>query len=201
MLPSLSKHRSSPTQVQLWLRSLRYNPMDTMRTLPEVARRKTAHCLEGALAAAALLEPHGYPPLILDLTSIGPLDHTVFIYKRKGRWGSVGMSHDIGLHGRKSVFKSVHALVRSYIIPYIDHQSRLTGWGVLDLRTLKSDRWKYSKHNVWYVERALQKMKHHRLKVSPAVTKHWREQHKHFKKKHPHKQPDYFPNQHQWVSG
>lgn len=199
MLLLLIRRLRSPQQVQRWLQSLQYNPKDTLRTLPEVAQRKTAHCLEGTLSAAALLEPHGYPPLILDLESTGPLEHTVFIYQHKGRWGSVGMSHDIGLHGRKPVYRTVEALVRGYIIPYIDHESSLTGWGVLDLRTLSSNRWKYSRRNVWYVERALQQMPHHRLKISPAVVKHWRAKHQHFRQRHPKQQPNYFPNQHHWA--
>ncbi len=195
----LSMRLNTPLKVQRWLKSLDYNHDETMHTLHGVTRREQAHCLEGALSAAALLEPQGYPPLILDLESVGPLDHTVFLFKRKGRWGSVGMSHDIGLHGRRPVFRSVEALVKSYIIPYIDHQSHLTGWGVLDLRTLKKDDWRDSKKSVWYVERALQHMPHHRLHTSPVVIKRWRERYKRFHKKYPRRQPDYFPNQYQWM--
>ena len=64
----------------------------------------TAHCLEAALAAAVILEQHGFPPLVLSFESIDELDHVIFVYQRSGRWGSIGRSRDPGLHGRKPVF-------------------------------------------------------------------------------------------------
>ena len=63
-----------------------------------------AHCLEAALFAAVVLEQHGYPPLLLSFESIDRLDHVIFVYKQRGRWGSVARSRDPGLHGRKPVF-------------------------------------------------------------------------------------------------
>ena len=58
----------TPAAVQLWLKTLPYNwetAGETLRSFRNVARLRTAHCLEAALAAATILEPHGYPPLLL----------------------------------------------------------------------------------------------------------------------------------------
>ncbi len=169
-----------------------------MRTLPLVKKFKAAHCLEGAMAAAALLTTN-YPPLILDLESEDFLDHTVFIFQQNEKWGAVGKSRDIGLDGRKPVFKTIEALARSYIIPYIDKKAHITSYGVLDLRTLPSQRWKTSKQNVWYVEDALRNMPHKKLSTSVTEVKKWRQRYIEFKQQHPKQQPKYFPGQQFWI--
>ncbi|WP_217551272.1 hypothetical protein, partial [Pantoea sp. GbtcB22] len=75
----------------------------TMRSFREVVKRNEAHCLEAAVAAAVILELHGYPPLLFDLESRDLLDHVIFVFQKAGRWGSIARSRDIGLHGRKPV--------------------------------------------------------------------------------------------------
>src|SRR5207245_11696812 len=60
----------TPAQVQRWLTSTPYNwerEGGTMRSFREVIKRNEAHCLEAAVAAAVILEQHGYPALLLDL--------------------------------------------------------------------------------------------------------------------------------------
>lgn len=188
----------TPQQVQRWLATLAYNPTDTMRTIVGVWEHQAAHCLEGSMAAAALLEPHGYPPVILDLESTDKLDHTLFIFQRRGKWGAVGKSRDIGLDGRRPVFRSVEALARSYLIPYIDAKAAITGYGVLDLRRLPSGRWRTSRRNVWYVEEALKRLPHRRLRLSPTQERHWRRRYRDWRQRHPGQQPDYFPGRRTW---
>lgn len=170
-----------------------------MHTLLGVVRRGRAHCLEGALSAAAILEHHGYPPLILDLRSTDLLDHTLFLYRQSGRYGAVGKSRDVGLDGRKPVFGTIEALVRSYSAPYIDAKACLTGYGVLDLRTLKRGHWRTSIKSVWYVESALRKIPHHKLRLSPGFVRAWRTQYIAFRREHPDQQPSFYPNQHHWA--
>lgn len=199
----------TPESVQRWLDSLAYNPSHTLRTLPQVKKHGRAHCLEGAMAAAAILSgpaQHrsgatgaGYPPLILDLESVDLLDHTLFLFRRRGKWGAIGKSRDIGLDGRKPVFKTIRALAQSYLIPYIDHRAAIKSFGVLNLQTLESQRWKDSKQNVWYVEEALRNMPHKPLKLSAAVTKKWRQKYRAWKATHPKEQPDYYPHSKTWL--
>ncbi len=66
----------------------------TMRSFREVLKRNEAHCLEAAVAAAVILEQHGYPPLLLDLESVDLLDHVIFVFQQRGLWGSIGRSRD-----------------------------------------------------------------------------------------------------------
>src|SRR6185503_8382682 len=105
----------TPAAVQAYLNRLPYNTEPppggaTLRSFRGVVRHQTAHCMEAALAAAVILEQHGYPPLILSFESIDELDHVLFVYRRHGRWGSVGRSRDPGLHGRRPVFRRARDL-------------------------------------------------------------------------------------------
>jgi hypothetical protein len=156
----------TPAGVQRWIRSLPYNWERhglTLRSFRGVVRSRVAHCLEAALAAATVLECHRYPPLLLDLESQDLLDHVVFAYRRNGRWGAVAASRDVGLAGRKPVFRSVRALAMSYYEPYIDHNARIVSFGLADLRNLDPYNWRLSPRNVWKVERFLIEIPHQTL--------------------------------------
>jgi hypothetical protein len=150
----------TPLAVQRFLNALDYNMEPpagraTLRSFRGVVRHQTAHCLEAALAAAVILEQHGFPPFVLSFESIDQLDHVIFVYRRKGRWGSVARSRDPGLHGRKPVFATPRALALSYVDPYVDFTGRVTGYAVADLRQLGDYDWRLSDRNVWKVERML----------------------------------------------
>ena len=161
-------HRT-PQRVQAFLRSLPYNwerNGETLRTFRGVIRRWEAHCLEAVLTAATILGQYGYPPTVVDLESQDHLDHVLFLFRHRGRWGTVARSRDPGLHGRRPVFKSVRALVMSYVEPYVNETCRIVGYGVGCLDALVRSDWRLSEHNVWEVERALIRMPHHRLRTS-----------------------------------
>jgi hypothetical protein len=180
-------HRT-PEQVQRFLRSLRYNwerRGETLRSFREVVRRGTAHCLEAALAAAVILEQHGYPPLLLSFESQDGIDHVLFVFRRRGRWGSVGRSRDAGLHGRRPVFRSVRDLVWSYFDPYVDYTGRITGYQLVDLRALGGYDWRLSRRNVWRVERYLLQVRHRRLRSSDRRYRRLLRRYREYRRTHP----------------
>jgi len=170
-----------------------------MYGLAGVVRRGKAHCLEAALSVATLLEQRGYPSLILDLESRDDLDHTLFLYKKNGKFGTVGMSRDIGLNGRKPVFKTIRALVESYAIPYIDGKAEIIGYGIFDLRTLKNSSWRTTSKEVWFIEEAMKENDHLLFRSPRGLVQKWRKKYLAFKKKFPDRQPDYFPGQNRWI--
>ena len=192
----------TPKQVQEFLRQLPYNwekKGETLRTFRSVIRHRSAHCLEGALSAATILEQHGYPPLLLDLESRDQLDHVLFLFKKRGRWGTVARSRDAGLHGRKPVFRTLRHLVMSYVDPYVDGSGRITGYGVADLRTLVRSDWRLSTRNVWEVERALIKMPHKRIRTSNRRYQMILRQFLAFRKKYPSEPATYYANRSVWL--
>ena len=167
----LIRRLRTPAAVQAWLNALPYNQEPapqgaTQRSFRGVVRTNTAHCMEAALSAAVILEQHGFPPLVLSFESIDELDHVIFVYRSRGRWGSVARSRDPGLHGRKPVFATSRALALSYVEPYVDFTGRITGYAVVDLRTMGDYDWRLSEHNVWKVERMLLDFPHRSIRSS-----------------------------------
>src|ERR671937_609870 len=88
----LIKSLRTPAQVQRFFTAMPYNwekKGGTMRSFREVVKRNEAHCLEACVAAAVILERHGYPPLLFDIESIDLLDHVIFVFQKEGLWGSL----------------------------------------------------------------------------------------------------------------
>lgn len=161
----------TPAAVQQYLNALPYNSEPppagaTLRTFRGVVRTGTAHCMEAALTAAVILEHHGWPPLVLSFESIDELDHVIFVYRRKGRWGSIARSRDPGLHGRRPVFATPRALALSYVDAYVDYTGRISGYTVADLRDVGRYDWRLAGGNVWKVERMLLDLPHRSLHTS-----------------------------------
>jgi hypothetical protein len=133
------------------------------------------------------------------LESVDELDHVIFVYQRRGRWGSVARSRDPGLHGRRPVFSSVRALALSYVDPYLDFTGRLRGWVMVDLRTLGSYDWRLSERNVWKVERLLLATPHRPIRTPDAHVRKMRAWYRAFKKQHPDRKPIDYRGRDRWT--
>ncbi|MGH8186340.1 MAG: hypothetical protein ACREUC_07235, partial [Steroidobacteraceae bacterium] len=115
----------------------------------------------------AILEQHGYPPLVLSFESIDLLDHVIFVYRAPTGWGSVARSRDPGLHGRRPVFPAPRALALSYVDGYVDLTGAVKGYAVVDLREALGDYdWRLSEKNVWKAEQVLLDWPHRRVRSS-----------------------------------
>src|ERR1043166_1883696 len=193
---------NSPAKVQHWLTALPYNwelKSGTMRSFREVVKRNDAHCLEAAVAAAVILEQHDYQPLLLDLESWDLLDHVIFVFQQDGLWGSIGRSRDIGLHGRKPVFRNLRQLVWSYFDPYIDMTGRIKGYGLTSLYHLGNYDWRFNPRNMHKIEDHLRAIPHRKLKSSERRYEYWHERYQKYKQRFPNSSPSYYPNRHQWM--
>jgi hypothetical protein len=194
----------TPAQVQGWLNALPYNdeppPLgETLRSFRGVVKRGSAHCLEAALAAAVILEQHGYPPLVLSFESIDHLDHVIFVYRSAGRWGSIARSRDPGLHGRRPVFRTPRDLALSYVEPYIDETGRITGYAVVDLHEVMGNYdWRLSDKNVWKVERVLLDYPHRAITSSDVRIDRLRRRFFAFKEANPGKKPLFYKRMDRW---
>jgi len=192
----------TPAQVQRWLTLMPYNwelQGGTLRSFREVVKRNEAHCLEAAVAAAVILEQHGYPPLLLDLESVDLLDHVLFVFQKDGLWGSIARSRDIGLHGRKPVFRNLRQLVWSYFEPYIDMSGRIKGYGLTSLYDLGNYDWRFSARKMTKIEDHLRAIPHRTLRSSDRRYTSAFERYQRFKRRHPDKSPRYFANRDQWM--
>src|SRR3954465_8969553 len=76
---------STPEKIQTYLLRMPQNfelNGDSCATVRMVLRDNRAHCIEGALLAAAALWIHGEPPLIFDLRAVNDADHVVALFRR-----------------------------------------------------------------------------------------------------------------------
>jgi hypothetical protein len=166
----LIERLDTPRRVQLWLNALPYNTeegRETLRSFRGVLRVQQAHCLEACLAAAVILEQHGYPPIVMSIESQDWLDHVVFLYKQRGKWGAIGRSRDPGLHGRRPLFRSPRDIALSYVEGYVDYSGRVRGYGVANLAEALPDYdWRFARGNVWKVEKLLIDWPHKKIKTS-----------------------------------
>jgi hypothetical protein len=194
----------TPLAVQRFLNRLPYNVEPggraTQRSFRGVVRHGCAHCLEAALFAAVVLEQHGYPPFVLSFESIDELDHVIFAYRQRGRWGSVARSRDPGLHGRRPVFATPRALALSYFDPYVDLTGRVTGYALVDLRRqMGAYEWRLAETNIWKVERVLLDYAHRPITSSDRRVDRLRARYRAFKKQFPHRKPLFYRGRERWT--
>ena len=198
----LVRRLNTPAKVQRHFSSLSYNRETnggTMRSFRELVKAGEAHCLEAAVAAAVILEQHGYPPLLLDLESQDLLDHVVFVFKQNGRWGSIARSRDVGLHGRKPIYRSVRDLAWSYFDTFVDLSGRLKGYGLTSLYELGDYDWRFSPRRMLKIEEHLRTIPHKRMHSSETRYQNLLEKYKQYKKRYPERSPAYYDSRSSWL--
>lgn len=160
----------TPRQMQRLLYGFKYNKGATMFSAATALRRREAHCMEAALAAAAVLEVHGYPPVIMSLESHDRLDHVVHVFRSHrthGLYGAIGRSRDEGLHGRPAIFRTPRELAASYLDPYVDLTGRIRAFGLFHLDEQAFD-WRRASRDCWPTEAYLLHAKHTPLDMTDA---------------------------------
>jgi hypothetical protein len=117
---SILERLDTPWRVQEYLDSIPYNSDHQTRSPRRVLRDGRAHCMEGALFAAAALRFHGHPPLLINLRAENDDDHVLAIYRWRGFIGVVAKSNFVGLRFREPIHRTLRELVLSYFEPYFN---------------------------------------------------------------------------------
>ena len=198
----LIQRLNTPAKVQRFFRSMPYNwegKQSTLRSFRELIKQKEVHCLEAAVASAVILEQHGYPPLLLDLASYDLLDHVIFAFKENGRWGSIARSRDLGLHGRKPVFRSLRDLAWSYFDPFVDFSGRLKDYALISLYELGNYDWRFSARNMTKIEDHLRAIPHKPLHSSDKRYEKLLARYQRYKQRYPDRSPSYFDSRPTWM--
>jgi hypothetical protein len=105
---------STPWDIQVYLDSIEYNPNYECRSPRWVMKKRSAHCFEGALFAAAALHFIGYKPLIVDMKAFNDDDHVIAVFREDGYWGAVAKSNFTSLRFREPVYRTLRELIMSY---------------------------------------------------------------------------------------
>ena len=158
----------TPVGIQRALESMPYHIASSAWSPRRVLREWTAHCLEGAIFAAAALRVLGFAPLLLDLEAVQDTDHVISVYKLRGHWGAIAKSNFSGLRFREPVYRSVRELVMSYFESYINLRGERTlraySRPVNLARFDRSHRgWMTSGDDLWWIAEHLVRVPHTRL--------------------------------------
>ena len=165
----------SPIGIQRALDVMPYHLAGTAWSPRRVLRERTAHCLEGAVFAAAALRALGFPPLLLDLEAVQDTDHVVAPFRIRGHWGAIAKSNFSGLRYREPVYRSLRELCMSYFDGYFNLRgertlraySRPVDLGRFDRRR---PGWMTTETDLWWIPEHLVDIRHTPL-LSPAMTR------------------------------
>ena len=157
---SAFKKLSTPQKVQDFLDTLPINfelNGETDMSPRRVLRQKRAHCVEGALFAAAALAIHGHKPLLVDFRTTGDdEDHVVAVFKINGLWGAISKTNHAILRYRDPVYRSIRELAMSYAHEYFKWngtKSLVDYSAPFDLRRYPPKRWVTAEDELdWLVE-------------------------------------------------
>lgn len=155
-----------PHGIQLFLDEVPYHLADTAWSPRRVLAEETAHCLEGAIFAAAALRANGYPPLLLDFEAEQDTDHVVAIFRERGCWGAIAKSNYTGCRWREPVYRTLRELALSYFNVYCNlrRERTLRRFSLpVNLKRFDRQQWMTTEEPVWFIVYHLFDIKHFAL--------------------------------------
>ncbi len=171
----LFKRLDSPAKIQNFLDRIPINfelQGETCRSPLLVLRNKEAHCMEGAILAAAIFWYHGLPPRVMNLkTTDRDEDHALAVFKFGDRLGAIAKSNHAVLRYRDPVYKNVRELVMSYFNEYFldDGVKTLRSYSApFDLLRFGDD-WLVSRQNLWQINDTINLSRHFNILKPGAV--------------------------------
>ncbi|MBP9669314.1 MAG: hypothetical protein KBE09_03425 [Candidatus Pacebacteria bacterium] len=177
---TLWKELRTPIAIQDYLETLSINfekRGDTHYSPRTVMQKQTAHCIEGALLAAAILDFHGERPLLMDFTTKKKdEDHVVALYKVNGFWGAISKTNHPILRFRDPIYKTLRELALSFAHEYFmfeDGEKTLVSYSrPLNMRRFGT-KWITTGDDLFWVDAALDGSKHYPI-VPEANRSHLR---------------------------
>jgi len=167
---SILKQLTTPRKVQEFINKIPINFEEygeTCLSPREVLKQNRAHCLEGAMIAAAALRLQGFPPLLLDLTAIpNDDDHVIAVFQQHGHWGAISKTNHAVLRYRDPIYKTLRELVLSYFHEYTDKYGRKTLRSYshpVNLAKFDHKGWMTAEGDVWYIADHLLEVPHFSL--------------------------------------
>jgi hypothetical protein len=174
---------NTPAKIQDFLDGFHINfekKGETCRSPLEVLRHKEAHCMEGAMLAAAVLWYNGHAPLLLDLKVAKKPhyddDHAVALFRKKipgfgFRWGAISKTNHAVLRYRDPVYANVRELAMSYFNEYfLDNGVKtLRSYSKpIDMRHFGME-WLTSRKDLFNIPNSFDKMPHTNILPKSAV--------------------------------
>lgn len=161
---------SSPPRIQAFLNAIPCNHEiggETVLSVRQVLSQRRAHCIEGAMVAAAALWVHGDPPLVMHLDcDETDYPHVIALFRRGGSWGAISKTNGAPLRYRDPIYRSLRELALSYFHEYSNKRGHKTlrSYSVpFDMRRLDPAAWVTSERSCWETHDRLADLRHYAL--------------------------------------
>jgi hypothetical protein len=155
---------SDPDKIQGFLDSIEYNPVYECKSPRFVIKKRSAHCFEGALFAAAAMNFNGMKPLIVDMRAYNDDDHVIAVFKKFGCWGAVAKSNFTSLRYREPVYRTLRELIMSYFDFFFNiagDKSLRSYSSPLDLSIYDKKHWQTTDEDLEFIGDKLDVIKHY----------------------------------------
>ena len=164
---------ADPAKIQAFLNGIPCNHEiggETVLSVREVLRQRRAHCIEGAMVAAAAMWVNGIPPLLMHLDChISDYPHVIAVFRRNGYWGAISKTNGAPLRYRDPIYRTLRELSLSYFHEYSNKRGHKTlrSYSVpLDMRRLAPQDWVTAAKNCWKTHDRITDQRHFAL-ISP----------------------------------
>ena len=166
----------TPAKIQDYLdERIEYHSGTTCYGPGLVLEHKRAHCMEGALFAAAALRLLGHEPLVVDLEAVRDDDHVLAVFREHGCWGAIAKSNYAGLRFRNPVYRTIRELAMSYFEHYYNPKGEKTLRGYsrpVNLSRFDGLNWMTSSDELWAVPMYLCGLPHTALLPANGNARH-----------------------------
>lgn len=179
----LMQKLNTPEKVQDFLNKIQFNfesqkgkYVETLKSPLFTMRADKAHCFEGALLGAYMLSVHGFTPYLMHLKAVSEdYDHVVVPFKIGSFWGALSKTNHAVLRYREPIYKNIRELAMSYFHEYFLNNGEKTLRQYSALLNLdsytKGNPWYRSEKDLWYIDKALDKVKHYDIVPKSHVKK------------------------------
>jgi hypothetical protein len=160
----------TPQKIQAYLNATPINHEiggETVLSVREVLRQRRAHCIEGAMLAAAALWVHGEPPLVMHLDCHeSDFPHVITLFRRAGFWGAISKTNGAPLRYRDPIYRTLRELALSYFHEYSNkrgHKTLRSYSAAFDLRRLDPGDWITNPKSCWLAHDRVTDSRHYAL--------------------------------------
>jgi hypothetical protein len=158
---------STPSKIQDFLDTLEINYEiggETNFSPSRVMEERKAHCLEGAVFAAAVLAYHGHKPFLMDFqTAFDDEDHVVAVFTWYGHWGAISKTNHSVLRYRDPIYRTPRELAMSYAHEYFmwDGRKSLRAYSTpFDMSQYPPEKWVTSRRDLDWLPEAIDSSLH-----------------------------------------
>lgn len=174
---ALLRRLDTPEKIQAFVNAIPCNHEiggETVLSVREVLKQRRAHCIEGAMVAAAAMWVNGMKPLLLHLDChISDYPHVIAVFRRHGAWGAISKTNGAPLRYRDPIYRSLRELALSYFHEYFNrrgHKTLRSYSTAFDMRRIDPAEWVTASKHCWTTHDRLVALRHYPL-ISPRQEK------------------------------